>query len=52
MSEDLLPKTHELDYLTRREAQSRAAAAASADSTARIAHETMADSYAERLKRA
>lgn len=39
-------------YLARREAQSRAAAAASADPAARMAHETMASRYAEQLKSA
>lgn len=51
MSEELVPKTTEADYLSRREAQSRSAAAASTDPAARLAHETMANSYAEQLKR-
>ena len=52
MSNDPALKLLDADYLTRREAQSRAAAASSADPAARVAHETMASRYAEQLKRA
>lgn len=52
MSEDLTAKSSDAEYLARRESQSRAAAAASADPAARVAHETMADRYADQLKRA
>jgi len=51
MSDQHVLAKPESDYLTRREAQSRAAAAASADPAARMAHETMASRYAEQLKR-
>jgi hypothetical protein len=38
------------NYLTRREAQERRAAEQSADRSARLAHETLADRYAEQLR--
>lgn len=52
MSDDIDLTTNNTEYLTRREAQSRAAAAASADPAARVAHEAMANRYAEQLKSA
>jgi hypothetical protein len=42
--------SHEPDYLSRREAQERAAAEQSADPSARRAHEQLAHHYAERLR--
>jgi hypothetical protein len=50
MPQDPGAKAPDSDYLTRREAQSRAAAASSTDPAARVAHETMANRYAEQLK--
>ena len=52
MPAQLIHREPDSDYLARREAQARTAAAASADPAARVAHETMASRYAEQLKRA
>ncbi len=41
---------HDPDYLSRREAQERAAAEQSADPSARRAHKQLADRYAEQLR--
>lgn len=50
MSDQIGPTGQDSDYLTRREAQERIAAAQSADPSARRAHEVLADQYARRLR--
>jgi hypothetical protein len=50
MSDVIRPDGHDAEYFTRRESQARLAAERSADPAARKAHETLADSYAERLR--
>jgi hypothetical protein len=50
MSDQIGPTGQDSDYLARREAQERIAAAQSADPSARRAHEVLADQYARRLR--
>jgi hypothetical protein len=50
MTDQIGPKGHDADYLTRREAQERIAAEQSADPSARRAHKLLAEQYAERLR--
>jgi len=50
MSDQIGPKGQDTDYLARREAQERMAAAQSADPSARRAHQVLAEQYARRLR--
>jgi len=50
MSSQIGPQGQDSDYLTRREAQERSAAEQSADPSARRAHQSLADQYAQRLR--
>jgi hypothetical protein len=52
MNDNAVPMDLESEYLSRREAQERAAAAQSADLAARRAHSEMADRYANRRRAA
>jgi hypothetical protein len=52
MSDNVVPMDLEMEYLTRREAQERAAAEQSADLAARRAHRELADRYANRRRSA
>ena len=50
MSDQIGSKGQDIDYLARREAQERMAAAQSADPSARRAHQVLAEQYARRLR--
>jgi len=52
MDDEAVPMDREMEYLSKREAQERAAAAQSADLTARRAHVELADRYANRRRAA
>jgi hypothetical protein len=52
MTDQSSPPGHDQDYIRRREAQERAAAAHAPDPAARHAHNVLADRYAERLRMA
>ncbi len=52
MTDQSSPPGHDQDYLRRREAQERAAAAQAPDPAARHVHAVLADRYAERLRAA
>jgi hypothetical protein len=50
MTDQIGPTGQDSDYLARREAQERIAAEQSADPSARRAHQSLAEQYAQRLR--